>query len=296
VNARFGKVLTAMVTPFDADGALDLDGAATLARWLVDHGSDGLVVAGTTGESPTLSDEEKLDLWRAVSEAVTAPVIAGTGSNDTRHTVELTRRAAGCGAAGVLIVGPYYNRPAQAGIEGHLRASAAATELPVMIYDVPARTARRISSDVLLRVFREVGNAVAFKDATGDPPATAVLVDHLPDIDVYSGDDSLTLSLLAVGAVGVVGVATHWCGEEMGQMVAAFEKGDVAGAREINARLAESYAFSNTETSPFSVSTKAMMRALGLPSGQCRLPLGDAPEGVEQGARAVYDRLKSASS
>ncbi len=290
---RFGAVLTAMVTPFDADGAIDLDEAARLARWLTDHGSDGLVVAGTTGEAPVLSDHEKLDLWRAVSEAVSAPVLAGTGSNDTRHTVELTARAAEVGAAGVLVVGPYYNRPAQAGIEAHLRAAAAATELPVMIYDVPGRTGKRIDQGVLRRVFSEVPNAVAFKDATGDPAGAAALVAALGDsFDLYSGDDSLTLPLLAVGAKGVVGVATHWVGEEMAEMVAAFEKGDVAYARQVNARMLESFAFANTELSPYSVSAKAMMRTLGFRVGECRLPNGPTPPGVEDRAREVYAALR----
>ena len=189
MTVRFGAVLSAMVTPFDADGALDLDAAATVARWLADHGNDGLVVAGTTGEAPTLCDAEKLDLWRAVSEAVTIPVIAGTGSNDTRHSVELTAKAAAVGASGVLVVGPYYNRPAQAGIEAHFRAVAAATDLPVIVYDVPARTGRRIAADVLVRLYSDVANVVGLKDATGDPAGTARLLADVPDVEVYSGDD-----------------------------------------------------------------------------------------------------------
>ncbi|MEY2430557.1 MAG: 4-hydroxy-tetrahydrodipicolinate synthase, partial [Acidimicrobiaceae bacterium] len=160
---QWGAVLTAMVTPFDDRGALDLDAAAELARWLQDHGNDGLVVAGTTGEAPVLTESEKLDLWRAVSEAVTIPIVAGTGSNNTAETVELTRKASAIGVAGVLVVGPYYNRPPQAGIEAHFRATAAATDLPVMIYDVPPRTGRRIARDVLVRLFSDVTNLVAFK-------------------------------------------------------------------------------------------------------------------------------------
>ena len=290
---RFGAVLTAMVTPFDGDGAVDLDEAARLARWLTEHGSDGVVVAGTTGEAPVLSDAEKLDLWRAVSEAITGPTIAGTGSNDTHHTVELTARAAEVGADAVLVVGPYYNRPSQAGIEAHLRAAAGATTLPVMIYDVPGRTGRRIDGGVLVRVFSEVANAVAFKDATGDPAGAARLVAALgDDVDVYSGDDAMTLPLLAVGARGVVGVSTHWAGEEMAEMVAAFEKGDVQHARAVNARMLESFAFANTELSPYSVSAKAMMRTLGFRVGECRLPNGPTPPGVEERAREVYAALR----
>lgn len=290
---RWGSVLSAMVTPFDADGALELDVAQQLARWLAEHGNDGLVVAGTTGESPTLTDAERLDLIRAVSEAVTIPVVAGTGSNDTHHTVRLTRQAQGCGAAGVLLVGPYYNRPPQAGIEAHFRAAAESTDLPVMLYDVPTRTGRRIARDVLTRLVRDVPNIVALKDATGDPPAAAGLVAALGGgFELYSGDDPLTLPLLAVGAVGLVGTSTHWTGIEVGDMIAAFEKGDVARAREINARLIESFEFANSDTVVFSMAIKAMMRTLGIPVGECRLPLPPTPAGVEDHAREVWANLK----
>jgi 4-hydroxy-tetrahydrodipicolinate synthase len=280
-----------MVTPFDSDGALDLDGAAKVARWLANHGNDGLVVAGTTGEAPVLSENEKLDLWRAVSEAVTIPVVAGSGTNNTAETIELTRRAGETGAAGVLVVGPYYNRPPQSGIEAHFRAVADATRLPLMIYDVPGRTGRRIAHDVLVRLFHDVDNIVALKDATGDPPSAGRLMADVPDLAIYSGDDSLTLPLLAQGAIGVVGVATHWAAPEFGEMIAAFDKGDVVRAREINARLLESYSFENSDTCVFSQAAKAMMRTLDLPVGDCRLPLGPAPAGAEDRAREVYARL-----
>jgi 4-hydroxy-tetrahydrodipicolinate synthase len=288
----FGQVLSAMVTPFDGDGALDLDAAVTIARWLQDQGNDGLVVAGTTGESPALGETEKLDLWRAVSEAVTIPVVAGTGTNNTAETVELTRRAGECGAAGVLVVGPYYNRPTQAGIEAHFRTVAAATRLPVIVYDVPARTGRRIGKDVLVRLFRDVANVVGFKDATGDAPGSAALVAALGDgIDVYSGDDSMTLPLLACGAVGVIGVATHWATPEFRELFAAWDKGDATGAREVNARLLASFEYSNSDTCVYSQSAKAALRVLGLPAGECRLPLGPAPEGTEHRAREVLAAL-----
>jgi 4-hydroxy-tetrahydrodipicolinate synthase len=282
-----------MVTPFDDSGALDLDAAAAVARWLADHGNDGLVIAGTTGEAPTLSEAEKLDLWRAVSEAVTIPVVAGTGTNNTAETVELTSRAADTGAAGALVVGPYYNRPSQSGIEAHLRAAAAATDLPLMIYDVPGRTGRRIAHDVIVRLVHDVSNIVAMKDATGDPPATARLLVDAPELAVYSGDDSMTLPLLAVGAIGVVGVATHWAAPEFGEMIAAFDKGDVVRARQINGQLLESYTYENSDTCVFSQAAKAMMRTLDLPVGECRLPLGPSPSGTEDRAREVYARLRS---
>jgi 4-hydroxy-tetrahydrodipicolinate synthase len=293
---RFGAVLSAMVTPFDREGRLDLDAAQRLARWLADRGHDGLVVAATTGEASTLTDDERCDLVRAVSEAVTIPVLAGSGSNDTAHTVMLTKKARGLGAAGVLVVAPYYSRPPQAGIEAHFRAAAAATDLPVMIYDVPVRTGRRVAKDVLLRLFREVPNIVAFKDATGDPPAAAALIAQAGDhFDLYSGDDAYTLPLLAVGAVGVVGTSTHWTAPQFQQMISAFRRGDVSAARAVNAHLLESFEFTNSETSVFSMSIKAMLRTLGQDVGECRLPLPPAPPEIEQQAREVWQRLSRGS-
>lgn len=290
--ARFGAVITAMVTPFDAEGALDLDGAARLARWLADHGSDGLVVAGTTGEGSTLTDDERLDLFRAVTGAVTIPVIANTGSNDTAHSVHLTRQAAACGAAGVLAVTPYYNRPSQAGLEAHFRAMAEATDLPVMLYDIPVRSGRKIAHEVLLRLAHEVVNITSVKDAAADVAATARLIASVPDrFEVYSGNDDHTLALLALGAVGVVGVATHWVGLEMAELIAAAGKGDLATAREINGRLLESYVFESGDAAPNPIPAKAMMRTLGLAVGECRLPMGSAPAGLEDRAREVYAHL-----
>ena len=291
--ARFGRVLTAMVTPFDAEGRLDLDTARQLARYLQDHGNDGIVVAGTTGESPVLTDDERLSLFAAVIEAVTVPVIAGTGTNDTAHSVHLTREAEALGAAGVLAVCPYYNRPSQAGISGHIRAMAAATSLPVMIYDIPVRTGRKITTATLLSLFREVPNAVALKDAAGNPGETAALIGAAPDgVEVYSGDDSLTLPVLAVGAVGVVGVATHWTGDDHRELFDLWEKGDTDGARLVNARLLESFAFETGDDAPNPIPTKAMMRHLGIPVGQARLPMGDAPEFVERRAPEVWANLQ----
>jgi 4-hydroxy-tetrahydrodipicolinate synthase len=289
---RFGSVVTAMVTPFDGEGRLDLDAARRLARWHQDNGNDGLVVAGTTGEAPVLSDSEKLDLWAAVAEAVTIPVVAGTGSNDTAHSVHLTREASRLGVAGVLVVCPYYNRPSQAGIEGHFRAVCAATELPVMLYDIPVRTGRKVSTTTLLRLFTEVPNLVALKDAAGNPGETArVVADGPGHLEVYSGDDGMTLPLLAVGALGVVGVATAWTGTDHQELLALWRKGDVDGARRVNARLLPSFAFETGDDAPNPIPTKAMLRHLGLPVGQCRLPMGDAPDWVEERAVTVWDQL-----
>ena len=292
VPGRFGSLLTAMVTPFDGGGRLDLDAAATVARWLVATGSEGLVVGATTGESPTLADTEKLDLWRAVAEAVTVPVVAGSGSNDTAHSVALTAGASATGVAGVLVVTPYYNRPSQAGIEAHLRAVAGATALPVLVYDIPVRTGRKVAHDSLVRLAREVPNVVGVKDAAGDPAASARLVAEAPaGFELYSGDDALTLALLAVGACGVIAVASHWSGRLFGEMMARFAKGDVDEARRLNARLMGSFAFETGDDAPNPVPAKAMCRLLGLPAGRCRPPMGPEPPGLDDRARAVLAGL-----
>ncbi|HKY14847.1 MAG TPA: 4-hydroxy-tetrahydrodipicolinate synthase [Microthrixaceae bacterium] len=292
MSPRFGRVITAMVTPFDDKGALDLDAAATLAGWLVETGSDGLVLCGTTGESPVLSDSEEVALTKVVREAVSVPILLGTGSNDTAYAVQATRRAAALGVDGVLVVSPYYNRPSQAGLDAHFRSVAAATELPVVLYDVPVRTGRKVSTEVLVRLVTEVPNIVAVKDAAGNPVAAARLVAALPgDFELYSGDDALTLPLLAVGAVGVISVASHWAGRQMGELVAAYEKGDVATARRVNAGLLASYDYEASDEAPNPIPTKAILRVLGLKVGQCRPPLGKAPEGLEERARAVLDAL-----
>jgi 4-hydroxy-tetrahydrodipicolinate synthase len=293
MTGRFGTVLTAMVTPFDPDGQLDLDAARVLARWLQDHGNDGLVVAGTTGEAPVLTDDERLSLFAAVAEAVTIPVIFGTGTNDTNHSVHLTAQAKALGAAGVLIVCPYYNRPSQAGIEAHVRACAAATELPVMVYDIPVRTGRKINTATLLRLFRDVPNVVALKDAAGNPGETAAVISSAPtSLEVYSGDDGMTLPLLASGAVGVVGVATHWTGQDHQELFKLWEKGDLTGARLVNSRMLESFAFETGDEAPNPVPTKAMMRHLGLPVGQARLPMGVEPEWLAGRAAEVWEHLQ----
>ncbi|MEI6497120.1 MAG: 4-hydroxy-tetrahydrodipicolinate synthase [Actinomycetota bacterium] len=290
---RFGRVLTAMVTPFDANGALDLDVARQLARYLQDHGNDGLVLAGTTGEAPVLTDDERLSLFAAVIEAVTIPVVAGTGTNDTAHSVHLTKEAEKLGAAGVLAVCPYYNRPSQAGIEAHIRAMAAASALPVMVYDIPVRTGRKINTPTLLRMFREVSNIVALKDAAGNPGETASVIANAPaELEVYSGDDGLTLPLLAAGAVGTVGVATHWTGPDHQQMFDLWAAGDTVGARLVNTRMLPSFAFETGDDAPNPLPAKAMMRHLGIPVGQARLPMGDAPAFVEERAPQVWADLQ----
>lgn len=292
--ARFGEVLTAMITPFAADGSVDLDEAARLARWLVDNGNDGLVVSGTTGESSTLTDDEKISLWEAVARAVTVPVIAGTGSNDTAHSVHLTREATGVGVAGILAVAPYYNRPSQAGIAAHISAMAAATHLPVIVYDIPVRTGRKIATSTLAGLGSDVANIVGVKDAAGAPAETAVLMSQVPaDFELYSGDDGLTLAFLAHGAAGVIGVATHWAGAEHKEMVRAFKSGDVRRAREINDSLLDSYAFETGDDAPNPIPTKVMMEVLGFSVGAARLPMGPAPQFVRPRAEAVLAGLRA---
>jgi 4-hydroxy-tetrahydrodipicolinate synthase len=280
-----------MVSPFDDDDNLDVDGAQKLAQWLVANGNDGLVIAGTTGESPTLTHDEQIDLIAAVADAVDVPVIAGTGSNDTRAAVDLTKRATEVGATGILSVTPYYNRPSQEGIVRHFEAVAASTDLPVMLYDIPVRTGRKVETTNLIRLSR-VENIVALKDAAGNPGETAVVIAETgSDFDVYSGDDSQTLPLLAVGAAGVVGVATHWCGVETKAMVQAFAAGNVVEATKINQKLLASWDFETGDIAPNPVPSKTMLRLLGLPGGACRPPMGPEPEWLADDARKVLSNL-----
>ena len=296
MNATFGRVLTAMVTPFHADGSIDLEGAQTLARYLTtEGGNDGLVIAGTTGESPTLTHDEQISLIRAVVEATSKPVVAGAGSNDTRAAVELSERSAQAGAAGLLHVAGYYNRPSQAGLAAHFRACAEATDLPVVLYDIPSRTGRKIATETMVELFATVPNIIGVKDAAANPAETArLLAMSPPETEVYSGDDGLTLSLLAVGAVGTIGVATHWVGTQTQQMFAAFLNGDVHTAAELNRRMIPSYQFETSDLAPNPVPTKAMLAVMGLPGGPTRLPMGPEPDGLRQQAKAVLAALTRA--
>ncbi len=284
-----------MVTPFHADGSLNVDGAVKLARWLQDNGNDGLVLAGTTGESSTLTDDEKLSLFSAVANAVTIPVIAGTGSNDTAHSVHLTKEASKLGVAGILAVCPYYNRPSQAGIDAHIRAMCAATTLPVVVYDIPVRTGRKISTTTLAALATEVKNVVGVKDAAGNPGESARLMGMVPSsFELISGDDGLTLPLMAVGCTAVIGVATHWSGVDHQEMFTKWNAGDIAGARKVNARLVESFAFETGDDNPNPLPTKVMMNHLGLNVGEARLPMGPPPAGLAERAAKVMANLVAA--
>ncbi|MED4878642.1 4-hydroxy-tetrahydrodipicolinate synthase, partial [Anoxybacillus geothermalis] len=225
---QFGNVVTAMVTPFDRKGNLDLAKTTELVNYLLDNGTDALVVAGTTGESPTLTTEEKVALFRHVVSVVNGrvPVIAGTGTNNTRASIELTKRAEEAGVDAVMLVAPYYNKPNQEGLYQHFKAIAESTPLPVMLYNVPGRTSVNLAPETVIRL-AAIPNIVAVKEAGGNLEAMAEIIERTPDdFQLYSGDDSLTLPVLAIGGAGVVSVASHIIGNEMQQMIRAFQAGD----------------------------------------------------------------------
>ncbi len=267
----FGRVLTAMVTPLTADGALDLDGAQRLAAHLVDAGNDGLIINGTTGESPTTSDAEKADLVRAVLEAVgdRAHVVAGVGTNDTHHSIELARTAEKAGAHGLLTVTPYYNKPPQEGLFRHFSAIADSTELPVMLYDIPGRSGVPISTETIVRL-AEHPRIVANKDAKGDLGRASWGITR-SGLAWYSGDDMLNLPLLSVGAVGFVSVVGHVVTPELRAMLEAYTSGDVRKATEIHQKLLP--VFTGMFRTQGVITTKAALALQGLPAGPLRLPL-----------------------
>ncbi|MDV5148745.1 4-hydroxy-tetrahydrodipicolinate synthase [Streptomyces sp. SBC-4] len=267
----FGRVLTAMVTPFTADGALDLDGAQRLATHLVDAGNDGLVINGTTGESPTTSDAEKSELVRAVLEAVgdRAHVVAGIGTNDTHHTLELARTAERDGAHGLLAVTPYYNKPSQEGLYRHFSAIADATELPVMLYDIPGRSGVPIDTETLVRL-AEHPRIVANKDAKGDLGRASWAIAR-SGLAWYSGDDMLNLPLLSVGACGFVSVVGHIVTPELRALLEAHLGGETQKATEIHQRLLPIY--TGMFRTQGVMTTKAALALQGLPAGPLRLPL-----------------------
>ncbi len=280
--APFGRVLTAMVTPFTGDGGLDIEGVQALAAHLVGNGgNDGLVVNGTTGESATTSDAEKERVVRAAREAVGdgATVLAGVGTNDTAHTIELAQSAEKAGASGLLLVSPYYNRPPQEGLVAHVRAVADATGLPVMLYDIPARTGVAFATETLVRL-AEHPRVVAVKDAKDDLVAASEVL-RRTDLAFYCGTDALNLPLLSVGAVGVVTVTGHVIGRELATMLRCYDAGDPAGATAVHlATLPIATGMFRTQGV---ILAKAALRLLGLPAGPVRLPLVDAtPSQVEQ--------------
>ncbi|HEX2196902.1 MAG TPA: 4-hydroxy-tetrahydrodipicolinate synthase [Actinomycetota bacterium] len=292
--ARFGQVITAMVTPFASDGSLDAKAARRLAGHLVDHGSEGLVVSGTTGESPTLSDAEKLELFEAVVDEVgdRATVIAGTGTYDTRETIELTRRACELGVDAILVVTPYYSKPPQNGLLAHFRAVADVSDRPVMLYDIPGRTGRRIERATMVELAAHDA-IVAVKDAVGDAGETAALRADLDaaghdGFEIYSGDDPLVFPHLAAGAVGIVSVCSHLVGPRLREMLGHWNEGRVDEARAIYLGLLPLMRTIMTLTaSPIPV--KAAVNMLGLEAGDPRLPLVPATAQESAAIRAALE-------
>jgi 4-hydroxy-tetrahydrodipicolinate synthase len=271
--ARFGAVVTAMVTPFRQDHSLDLDGAQQLGRHLLEHGTDSIVVAGSTGESPTLSHREKLDLFRSVIDAIgrDGKVICGTGTYNTAETIELSREAQELGADGLLVVTPYYSKPPQRGLLEHFTRVARAVDLPVIAYNIPGRTGIRIEHDTLLRM-AEVPNIVAVKDSTGDFQAISRLISEAPaDFEVYSGDDWATFGYLCLGGVGVVSVAAHVVGDRIHHLTDLVLSGDIPAARKVHEELSPLFNALFITTNPIPV--KTALDVLGLPAGPPRLPL-----------------------
>lgn len=292
----FGRVLTAMITPFTEDGDVDHERVWRLARYLSEHGSDGLVVSGTTGESPTLTGDEKVALYRTVVDAVEhrdTIVVAGTGTYDTAESVELTRRAAEAGVNGIMAVTPYYSKPGQEGLGRHFEAIADASDLPVLIYNIPSRTGRLIEIPTLARLARHP-NVVATKDAVMDIDFTSQTALDVPDLTVYSGQDSYTLAMMAVGAVGVVSVVSHLAGDEVAAMVAAAADGDFAEARRLHLALMPVCEACFLETNPSPV--KAAMSTLWEPVGEPRLPLTPASSETLAAVEKAMGNLRAPSS
>ncbi|MDP9092769.1 MAG: 4-hydroxy-tetrahydrodipicolinate synthase [Actinomycetota bacterium] len=276
-NRPFGRMLTAMVSPFDVSGELDLDKAAELAAYLIDEqGNDGLVVNGTTGEAPTTTDSEKAELIRVVVDAVgdRARVVAGVGTFDTVHSVHLAEQAQKAGAHGLLLVTPYYSKPPQTGLAQHFRVVADATDLPVMLYDIPSRAGIPIEPRTLIGLAAH-NRIVAVKDAKGDLVATSRVLSEC-DLAFYSGDDASTLPLLAVGGVGVVGTSTHVSGRETLAMIAAFERGDVVEAARLHRALLPIY--TGIFRTQGAILVKAALRLRGIDVGPVRLPLVEATD------------------
>lgn len=274
-NPYFGRLLTAMVTPFNADGSVNYEKAADLAEWLINNGSDGLVVAGSTGEAATMSAEEKLELFRVVVNRINkrVPVIAGTGSNNTADSVKMTKMAEAMGVDGALIVGPYYNKPTQEGFYQHFVAVAQSTGLPIIVYNVPGRTASNISPAIVARLAADFENIVAIKEAAGNVAQVAELYSVLPEeFTIYSGDDGLILPFMSVGATGLISVLSNIGGGILQDVMQAYEDGRVREAAKLNARMVPLANAMFIETNPIPVKA-AVTLVTGIDAGQPRLPL-----------------------
>jgi len=286
MTTHLGEILTAMVTPFDERGELDLAQAQRLARWLVDRGNDGLVVAGSTGEGQTLDARERADLWRAVKEAVgnDAVVVANAGTNSTRESVAEVERAASAGVDAILAVVPYYNKPTQSGMLAHFGTIAQATQLPVVVYNIPGRTAANMLPETLFELARRHSNLAGVKESSGDLKQIGLILRGRADgFIVWAGDDHLFLPCLALGADGVVGVASHLCSPEYRRMLGAYRAGRVDEAAALHASLLPLIDALFATTSPIPV--KWAMRQLGFNVGECRLPLDAMPS-------PIADRLR----
>lgn len=290
MSARFGRVITAMVTPFKADLGVDYDAARKLARFLLEHGSDGLVVSGTTGESATLSADEKIELFRVVKQEVGSDgvVVAGVGSNDTAVTVSLAERAEATGVDGCMVVTPYYNRPPQRGLLKHFSKVAEKTDLPIILYNVPSRTAQRLEADTVIAL-AEIKNIVALKDAGGNFEEAARVVEGTPsDFELLSGDDSATLPLLSLGATGVVSVASHIVGDRLQKMIGHALLGEVGQAQKVHVGLLPIFKALFEVTNPILV--KAALSIIGVDVGGLRLPLVEASTDEKQRLKTVLDQ------
>ncbi len=284
---RFGRLLTAMATPFTKDGEVAYDEAANLARFLIENGSDGVVVAGTTGESPVLTKEEKLKLFSVVKEAVGEKgiVIAGTGSNNTTETINLTKKAAETGVDGAMVVTPYYNKPSQEGLYQHFKAVAQETDLPIIMYNVPGRTSVNLLPATVVRL-AQIKNICAVKEASGNLDQVAEIKRGVPeDFLIYSGDDSITLPMLAVGGCGVISVASHVAGKMIKEMIENFFSGKIKEAAELHLKLFPLYKILFITTNP--VPVKAALNLMGLNAGEPRLPLVPATEQEVEAIRRV---------
>lgn len=269
---NFGQVITAMATPFDANGEIDFQATTNLVEYLINNGSDGIVVAGTTGESPTLSIDEKVALFVHVVTVADgrAKIIAGTGSNNTRASVALTEQAEQAGVDGVMLVTPYYNKPSQEGMYRHFEAIANATTLPVMLYNIPGRSVVNLSVDTIVRLSL-IDNITSVKEASGDLDAASEIIERTTNFAVYSGDDSLTLPMLSIGGTGIVSVASHIIGNDMQDMIKMFRTGDTVGAAALHRQLLPTMKALFAAPSPSPV--KAALNLMGVPVGGVRLPM-----------------------
>lgn len=290
---NFGRVLTAMVTPFDQDGKIDFKATEKLIHYLLANGTDGLIVAGTTGESPTLTMEEKVDLYQFVVDAVAGrvPVIAGTGSNNTNASIQLTKLAEKTGVSGILLVAPYYNKPSQEGLYQHFKAVAGSTTLPIMLYNIPGRSVVNLSVDTIVRL-SAIPNIVSIKDASGNLDAMAEIISKTPDdFTVYSGDDGLTLPLLAIGGTGVISVASHIVGNEMQEMIENFQNGHLQEAAWEHRNLLPLMRALFAQPNPAPVKTALNLK--GIHVGGLRLPMIPLNENETAALQTIMNGIKT---